>query len=78
MVDDLISATIVQAPNTSTQNDYFWGIPVAKYDKVTDKVYLYNHLDLFVSINRAPLGTERIVEFDILPKSIDWGTPCES
>ena len=37
---------------------------------------MYNHLDLFVSINRAPGGTERIVEFDILPKSVDWKTPC--
>jgi hypothetical protein len=70
MVDELISATIIKTE--SDEKDYFKGIPVAKHDPVTSQVYMYNHLDLFVSINRAADGTERIVEFDVQPKSIDW------
>lgn len=77
MVDELISATIFQSSNTSTDKEYFWGIPVAKHEIETGKVYMYNHLDMFVSINRAPFGTERIVEFDVFPKSLNWRTPCE-
>ncbi len=78
MIDELISATIVKSEK-SDENDYFKGIPVAKYDRVSDKVFLYNHLDLNLSINQAGDGTERIVEFDILPRSIDWSksSPCD-
>jgi len=35
MVDELISATIVNSSNTSNDKEYFRGIPVSKYDKVT-------------------------------------------
>ena len=70
IVDELISATIVN--EISDKIDYFKGIPVSQYDKLSGKVYLYNHLDFIVSLHRALDLSERIVEFDVIPRSIDW------
>lgn len=80
MLDELISATTITngTNKSSAVKDYSRGIPVSKFDKATGKVFLYNHVELVVSINRASDGSERIVGFDIEPKSIDWrDSACE-
>lgn len=80
MVDELISATVKQRGEGVEGLDYFKGIPISKVHESTGGVSVYNHLDFHVGLHKSMKVGEpsyRIVEFDVEPKSINWGNdPC--
>jgi hypothetical protein len=71
-LDDLPSATVNRHQiNNKLYVSYFDGIPLGLYSSTTDKVILYNHLDITVFTHSTLDGNERIVGFEVEPMSIN-------
>ena len=91
MIDDLPSATVIPAENTTTQHNnpnivYNKGIRVAKWNPLKSKVEgglgvssVNNHLIMTIDYHKDSTKAVRIVGFDVEAKSVDWpiGKSCE-
>jgi hypothetical protein len=69
-IDDLPSATLVPTNDGTKKVDYFEGIPIGLYVESSDKLYLFNHLNITIYAHDTIEGHERIVGFEVQPMSI--------
>ena len=77
MVDELVSNTrfiteVGDSVSFEQFEDYVSGIPVSGFEN--GKVFVFNHLDLFILTHKTLDETYRIVGFDVEPRSLAWGT----
>lgn len=82
-MDNLPAGRIYYNPlNSQIQINYFQGTPLGFKNETNGNYYIFNHLQIHISINKNENGNYSIVEFAILPMSInhksDIKNTCQS
>ncbi|KJE95849.1 EMP/nonaspanin domain family protein [Capsaspora owczarzaki ATCC 30864] len=69
LLDNLPAATVISKPGESLK--YAMGFPIGHFEKSNGAVALYNHINIFVKVNKdETLGLMRVVGFEVAPQSI--------